>query len=216
MDKKGLVDYYDKLSGDKKGLKVIRSDFDLLKHHTEVKIAFGAMKKGSSLLDIGCGEGFDLISFKEKDMYPVGLDISIGMLKRCRRKTRASLSLVCADAEQMPFKNNSFDAVHSREISFFNSCNVNNIIKHLNEVRRVLKKGGTIMLMLPTKDYEGSKFKPYCEEEIMYLYRKSGFKDIDFVYPMNSKFLKISRRFYKWFTKLLSGRSFFIIGLGIK
>ena len=149
-------------------------------------------------------------------MSPVGLDISIGMLRRCRENTGGSIALVCADAGHMPFKSNVFDAVHSREISFFNSLDTENIINNLIEAKRVLKIGGTIMSMLPTKDYTGSNLKSYTKEDIRDLYTRTGFRDIDFIYPMKSRFLKISKRFYRWFTKLLKEKSFFIIGVGVK
>jgi ubiquinone/menaquinone biosynthesis C-methylase UbiE len=57
------------------------------------------------------------------------------------------LELVCADAEELPFRNNEFDVVTSVEVIE----HLPNIDKHLIEVKRVLKKGGLYMIKTPNK-----------------------------------------------------------------
>ena len=86
--------------------------------------------KKTSLLDVGCGNGFFTYHFN-KLCDVVGLDFSEQMLK-----INPHLNLIKGDAENLPFNNNSFDIVF---------CS--NLLHHLknpeiaiNEMKRVSKK----------------------------------------------------------------------------
>jgi SAM-dependent methyltransferase len=66
------------------------------------------------VLNIGCGTGDTDTKFLLKLRYfVVGLDISISALKILKDNYRSVnlIDVVCADAENLPFKNNSFDIV---------------------------------------------------------------------------------------------------------
>jgi SAM-dependent methyltransferase len=65
-------------------------------------------------LNIGCGTGDTDTKFLLKLRYfVVGLDISISALKILKNNYRSVnlIDVVCADAENLPFKNNSFDII---------------------------------------------------------------------------------------------------------
>jgi demethylmenaquinone methyltransferase / 2-methoxy-6-polyprenyl-1,4-benzoquinol methylase len=78
----------------------------------------------------------------------VGIDISAGMLEIARAKVeRKGLNKLVTfrqgDAEKIPFSDNSFDAVTVA----FGVRNYENLEKGLSEMRRVLRAGGTMMIL---------------------------------------------------------------------
>ena len=66
------------------------------------------------VLDVGTGTGFLASLLAELGHEVVGLDISMGMLNAARKKTR--VDFVLGDAENLPFKDESFDAVICRHL----------------------------------------------------------------------------------------------------
>ncbi|WP_456471941.1 class I SAM-dependent methyltransferase [Methanocaldococcus sp.] len=83
-------------------------------------------------LDIGCGTGEQLKLLDEA----IGLDISLEMAKIAMKKTNKFV--VVANAEKLPFKDNTFYNV----ISFFGALNHCNIDRAFKEIYRVLKPNG--------------------------------------------------------------------------
>lgn len=70
---------------------------------------------GGPILDVGCGTGFlthQLLSADTKQL--LALDIALPMLQISRQKYPAMLTgYVCADAEKLPFANNSIEQIYS-------------------------------------------------------------------------------------------------------
>ena len=100
------------------------------------------------ILDVACGTGdvLQTVFEKRKDFTNfVGVDISKEMLKVADKKLEAieGLRLEQQSAETLKFKNKEFDAV---TISF-GLRNVQNKEKALEEFHRVLKKGGTLLVL---------------------------------------------------------------------
>ncbi len=102
---------------------------------------------GKTILDLGTGTGNLLIFLApQKPQKLVGLDISPEMIKQAKEKTKdiPSVELAVADAEKIPYPENTFDYV---------ICN--NVLHHIaqdkakkvfSEVKRVLKKDGWFLL----------------------------------------------------------------------
>ncbi len=95
-------------------------------------------KKAGSVLDLGCGTGYHFESLsKYGKVY--GLDISPKLIYIAKKKNNL---LVVADAQYLPFKDESFDIV----VSIFGALNhVKNIDKTLFEIKRVLKREGVFL-----------------------------------------------------------------------
>ncbi len=96
------------------------------------------IRKGK-ILDIGCGNGRDSIFLAKKGYSVIGIDITpkaIILAKKNKNKVK-NLKFIVADAEKLPFKDESFDGVYS--IGVFHCTNLN---KSLKEAVRVLKEGG--------------------------------------------------------------------------
>ena len=116
---------------------------------------------GLSVLYVSIGTGSDLHYLPKKidkaSLDFVGVDISLGMLERCRKtwSKKMNLSLVQACAEDLPFADNSFDLVlHVGGINFFSDQG-----KALDEMVRVAKPGTKILVADETADYVDSQYK---------------------------------------------------------
>lgn len=108
------------------------------------------LKHGDSVLDVGCGEGFIANHLSGCD-FVIGIDRSKVSLSVARQNvTQPNLDFVLADVTALPFNANSFDKVMLLEV-----------LEHLteeeqerlsDEVDRVVKKSGTILVSAPYKE----------------------------------------------------------------
>ena len=102
------------------------------------------------VLDVATGTG-DLAIEINKQLQPqsiIGLDISPGMLEIGRKKMEKRglteiIELVEGDSENLPFDDNTFDAITVA----FGVRNFGNIENGLREMLRVLKPGGQCMIL---------------------------------------------------------------------
>lgn len=132
-------------------------------------------RNGCSALYVSIGTGADLrylpASIDAATLDLVGLDISLGMLRRCRRvwRRKLDLSLVHASAEDLPFADHSFDIVfHVGGINFFNDKK-----RALQEMARVARPGTRIMIADETADFVDEQYKKS-------LFTRSYFDDTQF------------------------------------
>ena len=116
---------------------------------------------GSAMLYVSIGTGADLAYLPAGvDLQTIaltGVDISLGMLKRCaaRWAKRAQLTLVNCAAEDLPFADNSFDGVfHVGGINFFNDE-----ARAVREMLRVAKPGTKLLIADETADYVEEQYK---------------------------------------------------------
>jgi SAM-dependent methyltransferase len=109
----------------------------------------GPVHEGETVLDIGCGGGFDTF-FAAITVGPkgkaVGIDMIPEMLERARRNLRQTniknATFQEATAEDLPFPDESFDVVISNGV--FNL--IPDKARGLAEVFRILKPGGRLMI----------------------------------------------------------------------
>lgn len=97
--------------------------------------------KGRKMLELGCGTGHWTRFFVEKEFELTATDISDAMLKHAKQK-QLNAAIVKADAENLPFENESFDVVASITMMEF----VRDQNKVLAEIYRVLKPNGYVLL----------------------------------------------------------------------
>jgi SAM-dependent methyltransferase len=99
--------------------------------------------KVRKILDIGCGAGGTLEHLRSNGFYEAcGIDISKNALQRCKQK---KLCVFPMSADNMRFKNNSFDALIAADI-------LEHMLdddKTLSEWHRVLRPGGYLILFVP-------------------------------------------------------------------
>lgn len=99
-----------------------------------------------SVLEIGCGQGADLSQFAEHGARAFGADLT---MKHCRITrdfaatlgTKASVARVYA--RSLPYADNTFDLVYSFGVLLL----VEELDRAVAEIYRVLKPGGTVMVM---------------------------------------------------------------------
>jgi len=102
---------------------------------------------GKRLLEVGCGMGTDLLQFARGGAIVTGLDLTPRSVSTARHHLElygCKGDFVIGDAENLSFPDNYFDVVYS-----------NGVLHHtpdtqraVNEIYRVLKKGGIAKVML--------------------------------------------------------------------
>ena len=132
--------------------------YDFLNHFLSLGIDKGWREKAidflrplnpRQILDVATGTGdFALQALKLKPEKVVGVDISEGMLSVGRKKIANKhlehlVELRSGDSENLPFAENKFDAVTVA----FGVRNFENLNKGLNEIFRVLKPGGMLVVL---------------------------------------------------------------------
>jgi demethylmenaquinone methyltransferase/2-methoxy-6-polyprenyl-1,4-benzoquinol methylase len=136
----------------------ISGRYDFLNHFLSLGIDKGWRKKAirilkphapKTILDVATGTGdFALQALELNPDKIVGVDISEGMLDVGRKKmaTRGlsqKIEMKSGDSENLPFSDNIFDAVTVG----FGVRNFENLEKGLSEIFRVMKPGGTLVIL---------------------------------------------------------------------
>jgi len=123
-------------------LRVNRSDVERIS--TEI---FGQLdcKPEHRLLDVGIGTGINLVRLQPRPRSVVGVDASIGMLRRCARRLRKlgiQGELFCHSAERLYFADDEFDRILCVNVLMY----VPSYHHVINEMLRVLKPTGKLLL----------------------------------------------------------------------
>ena len=107
--------------------------------------------KKSKLLDVGCGAGYSLMrATQDLDCKAVGIDPDPGAhgVGRFVEDLVNNVPIKQGFAEDLPFADDSFDVVYSSHVLE----HVNDEVKALDEMRRVLKKNGVLIIGMPTSN----------------------------------------------------------------
>jgi len=105
------------------------------------------------ILDLATGTGdFAIEALKLKPEQIIGLDLSnemmdVGRKKAIAHNAEAILTFLQGDSEHMPFADNTFDAITVG----FGVRNFETLEKGLGEMLRVLKPGGRVAILEPSK-----------------------------------------------------------------
>jgi ubiquinone/menaquinone biosynthesis C-methylase UbiE len=113
----------------------------------------------SVVLDAGCGSGLLFEHLANKVATVVGIDISRQLLQiaKPRSKQNASISLVQADADHLPFREETFNIL----FAFTILQNMPKPTKTLNELKSVARKGAYFVVTglkaaIPLEDFAKS------------------------------------------------------------
>ncbi len=139
--KKEIKKYWDQRSG----------DYDRSPGHTDLpeewrKLLSSIFREGARILDVGTGTGFIALILAELGHEVVGVDISERMLDVARKKAEKmnlDVKFRVADAENLPFNDEEFDAVVCRHVLW----TLPNPRKALEEWGRVVKSGGKVVII---------------------------------------------------------------------
>ena len=127
------------------------------------------MVAGREVLDIACGEGYGSALIARHAARVTGADIAPAAIAHARKKyaAYANLDFREADCAALPFADASFDAV----VSFETLEHIPAQEAFLDEVRRVLRPGGFVVLSCPNKAEYSDKRDHVNEFHLRELYR---------------------------------------------
>ena len=146
--KEQVAQMFDTISGNYDGLnRVISFGIDIKWRKKVLKLV--SDKNPKTVLDIATGTGdLAILMTNTSAEKIIGLDISAGMLEVGRNKIKAKnlsdkIEMILADSENMPFEDNTFDAITVA----FGVRNFENLEKGLAEILRVLRPNGIFVIL---------------------------------------------------------------------
>lgn len=100
--------------------------------------------------DVGCGPGSYMGELVRRAKGIIAIDLSVGMLKEAREGAGRSskLAVIAGDAQQLPLADKSVDVLLAAHMLY----HVREIGRALAEFRRVVKPGGTLVIVLNGKN----------------------------------------------------------------
>lgn len=161
---------------------------------TEQLVALCRINENSYILDVGCGAGVTPCTLaKSVGCKVVGIDILPGMIEKSKERAKKAgvadrVEFRVADAQELPFENDLFDAVITESVTAFPEDKD----KAVKEYVRVTKPGGYVglnestWLKVPpppemiawTSQEIGATVMPLTTEEWEGLLARAGLKDI--------------------------------------
>ncbi len=112
------------------------------------------LRDAEKILDVGCGTGLFLNEISDWGELVVGVDFSEYMVKNARERVKDAF-LVLSDADNLPFKDESFDAV----VSLTLLQNMPNPDLTIQELTRVTEQDGKIIMTVLEKKHSVEEVK---------------------------------------------------------
>ena len=114
------------------------------------------ISKNKIILDAGCGTGKYLNVLENNSIKYIGIDLSSNQLAKAKNKSSNNNSIfICSNLSKIPIDSNSIDLIVSAWV-LGTITDTNERIKTLNELKRVLKQNGQIILI---ENAEHSEFE---------------------------------------------------------
>jgi tRNA (uracil-5-)-methyltransferase TRM9 len=192
--------------GEKDVRETVRQTFEAIAEHFDMTRYkpwpesveyFESIPEGSRVLDIGCGNGRNMILPRRLGHEVLGVDFSINLLRIAQEKLNMrelahSGYIIGGDATLLPLKDGIFDAA-LYIATLHHIPSEEDRLKSLRELERVLKPGGTALISVWALD------QPRFEELLENKSKDPDFADI-FI-PWTRSDGKVFQRFYHLFEK---------------
>ena len=143
-----VADEYDKFYLTDSGKKIDEIEKKIVSSHLK------GVDKGD-MLELGCGTGHWTDFFTKKGFKVLAIDESEAMIRIANSKNIENASFLKADACSLPFSDNSFSVIAAITMFEF----VGDIAVVLNEIDRVLKPGGSLIVGCLNRNSELGKNK---------------------------------------------------------
>lgn len=137
--------------------------------------------KDKDILEVACGTGIGLGYLAKIAKRVVGGDIDENNLKFARKhyKNRDNIEIKILDAHNLPFADETFDVVILYEAIYYLSTPAKFII----EAKRVLRKGGVLIISTANKDWSGFNpssysYKYFSAPELLNFFKSNRFSNI--------------------------------------
>jgi len=126
-----------------KGIPIVSN---LFQKRVDFSIKFASIFDNTKILDVGCKDGYllKLIRSRNKSCKCYGIDINLELFE-----TIEKCDVREADVTNLPFENNYFDVIFVLDILE----HVKEIDKAIEEIKRVLKTNGHVILSGPTETW---------------------------------------------------------------
>jgi len=127
--------YTEQANANKKLLDTRKLVFNLLAPVTNKKI-----------LSIGCGEGSECVFFAKNGAEVIGIDSSDQLIEIAKNKySELDINFLVMDYETTSFEDHTFDGI----ISIMSIMYKEHLVNVLLELKRLLKKGGSMVIVVP-------------------------------------------------------------------
>lgn len=140
-------------------------------------------KRGSKVLEVGCGRGDVLMALAEQGRICTGIEVSRDMLQLCNK---LRVKIVYGVADHLDFPADSFDVVFSQEV--LEHLHPEDVPRHFAEAFRVLRPNGILAVETPNRRTgpqdisrgftlvaEGLHLKEWTMRELIQQFQKAGF-----------------------------------------
>lgn len=162
------------------------------------------MRPGASVLEIGCGVGMDSLQMARHGLQVTGIDLTDVAVQTAAQRFAAlglSAEFRSGDATALAFDDRSFDYVYS--FGVLHHCH--DTEQSIREVYRVLKPGGTALIML---------YNRHSLNELVHRVTRVPFEDRDELCPVVRRFTRAEvRAMFAQFSSV-SMRKDFVYGEG--
>lgn len=149
-------DYWDVVNASRMGKYLTEKEADFI---------YPCLKNGMGIcLDVGGGSGRFATQFLEERRF-IDMDINLSSLKKALKR---KLEVIRADAEKIPFKNDTFDCLSAIEVTPYLDVDM-----FLIEAHRVLKDGGKLLIITLNK----KSYKFFCHFLRQKLFDKKDISD---------------------------------------
>lgn len=164
-------------------LETFINDQTTIEHLHRYSIALSVVK-GKKVLDIASGEGYGSNLLAQNAQMVKGVDIDVRTIENAQKKyVRENLEFTIGSTSSIPFMDSFFDVV----VSFETIEHHDQHIEMMNEIKRVLKKDGILIISSPERlNYSDKRnFKNMFHVKELY---ENEFKELVNNYFVNSAF----------------------------
>lgn len=120
----------------------LEAPLEWLLFHRWRPLLFAGLNPGARVLEVGAGTGKNF-RYYPPETRVAAIDFSPRMLARAHRRAPPGAELGQADAQSLPFPNQSFDRV----VGSFVFCSVPDAVQGFRELARVVRPGGEVRLI---------------------------------------------------------------------